>query len=253
MATASQERLRCERDFHERQARHRARTLRPGDLRFTDASYLGHESWIEPAFAALGDLRGAHVLDLGCGHGMAAVVLARRGARVTACDLAPAYVREAQARARANQVSVACVAAAGEALPFADGAFDRIWGNAVLHHLDLPPALREIRRVLAPGGKALFCEPWGGNRCLSWARRHLPYPGKQRTPDEAPLGGAHVEQLQRVFARVTLRGHQLLGMAGRLLGNGRVLAHLHACDSRLLARFPRLQRYCRYVVLTLEK
>ena len=58
-------------------------------------------AWIAPAFDQLGDVRGKRILDLGCGHGMASVVLARRGAVVTACDLSLGYVREARARAGA--------------------------------------------------------------------------------------------------------------------------------------------------------
>src|SRR5205823_4605799 len=125
--------------------------------------------------ARLGDVRGLRVLDYGCGHGMAAVVLARRGARVTGFDLSPGYLEEAGARAAANGVQVCLTQADGERLPFADGAFDRVWGNAVLHHLDLDRAGRELFRVLRPGGLAVFCEPWGENPLLNWARRRLSY------------------------------------------------------------------------------
>src|SRR5213076_2968969 len=130
---------------------------------------------------------GRRLLDYGCGHGMASVVLARAGARVTAMDLSHGYLREAATRALANDVTLSLVQADGERLPFADGSFDRIWGNAVLHHLDLEQAGSELRRVLRPGGVAVFCEPWGGNPLLRFARRHLPYPAKERTPDEQPL------------------------------------------------------------------
>src|SRR5216684_3523008 len=129
-------RLENERRLHDQQAAERARALRPHDYQFTDDSYLHHESWIAPAFALLGDVRGLRVLDLGCGHGMASVVLARRGANVIACDLSLGYLREARARADANGVHARLLVCNGERLPFADGSFERIWGNAILHHLD---------------------------------------------------------------------------------------------------------------------
>src|SRR3954470_446485 len=112
----------AEQQFHDRQAAGRADAFRAGraDLRFDDADYLDHETWVRPAFAKLGDLRGRHVLDYGCGPGMAAVVFARAGGRVTAFDLSPAYVGEARERARANGVSLTCVVADGEDLPFPD-------------------------------------------------------------------------------------------------------------------------------------
>src|SRR5262249_25493392 len=181
---SAMDRLRSEQHFHDRQARERASAVR---LRFDDADYLDHETWIRPAFAQLGEVRGLPVLDYGCGHGMAAVVLARAGAHVTAFDLSSGYVEEARARARANGVHVELVQADGERLPFADGAFDRIWGCAVLHHLEVRTAGRELRRVLRPDGRAVMCEPWGGNPLLQLARERLPYPGKHRTADERPL------------------------------------------------------------------
>src|SRR4051794_5422840 len=139
------DRLHSEQRFHDRQAQERRAAL--GDLVFADEAYLDHESWLRPAFARLGDVAGRRGLDFGCGHGMAAVVLARRGARVTAFDLSPGYLGEARARAAANGVHIEFVRADGKRLPFADASFDGVWGNAVLHHLDLDRAGGELRRV----------------------------------------------------------------------------------------------------------
>src|SRR5690242_7318114 len=125
-----------EQAFQDRQAHQRAATFtaRPDELVFRDDDYLDHETWIRPAFQQLGELRGRRVLDYGSGHGMAAVVLARRGARVTAFDLSPGYLQEARARAQDNGVAIDFVRTVGERLPFGNGSFDRVWGNAVLHH-----------------------------------------------------------------------------------------------------------------------
>jgi SAM-dependent methyltransferase len=249
------DRLSSEQAFHDRQARERAAVFdrQPDRLvRETDA-YLDHETWIRPAFARLGDLAGASVLDYGCGNGMASVVLARLGARVTAFDVSAGYVEEARRRAAVNGAPVQLVQADGEWLPFAAASFDRVWGNAVLHHLHLETAGCELLRVLRPGGIAVFCEPWGGNPLLSLARRRLPYPGKERTPDEQPLGPHHLRTLRRLFPRVEVHGYQLLSMARRVLRPGRLTAGLEWCDARLLPRFPALQHWCRYVVLTLGR
>jgi SAM-dependent methyltransferase len=222
------------------------------DLRFDTDAYLDHETWVRPAFAALGDLRGETALDYGCGHGMAAVAMARAGAAVTAFDLSPGYVNETRARAAANGVSVECVTADGENLPFADATFDAVWGNAILHHLDLAKAGRELKRVLKPHGVAVFCEPWGGNPLLSFVRRAVPYPGKDRTPDECPLTRRDLYPLRAVFPRVEVRGFQLLGMVRRVWRNPRVLNRLDAIDAGLLRRVPALGNWCRYVVIVLR-
>src|SRR5262249_33715497 len=142
--------------------------------------------------------------------------------------------------------------ASGERLPFSDASFDRVWGNAVLHHLNLEVAGRELRRVLRPGGVAVFCEPWGENPLLNFARRRLPYPGKERTPDEEPLRRKHLRVLRSIFPSVTVRGYQLLSMARRVWRPGQLVAGLDWCDDLLLRRVPALQQFCRYVVLTLR-
>jgi ubiquinone/menaquinone biosynthesis C-methylase UbiE len=248
------DRLGSERAFHDRQARRRSATfaLQPDRLGVDDDAYLDHETWVRPAFDRLGDVRGRNVLDYGCGHGMAAVVLARRGARVTAFDLARAYVWEAHARAAANGVAVSFVQADGERLPFAGNSFDAVWGHAVLHHLDPRTAARELARVLRPGGVAVFCEPWGENPFLNWARRRLTYPGKERTPDEQPLRRRQVRLLRQAFPVVKVRGYQLLSMARRVLRPGPLVRRLDGCDDWLLTRVPALQTWCRYVVLELR-
>jgi SAM-dependent methyltransferase len=249
------DRLSTERAFHDQQAGQRSATFayQPDRLRFGNATYLDHETWVRPAFERLGDLRGRDVLDFGCGHGMAAVVLARHGARVTALDLSHAYLKEAQARAVTNDVDVAFLQADGERLPFADQSFDAVWGHAILHHLDLRTAAPELRRVLRPGGIAVFCEPWGENPFLGLARRYFPYAGKERTPDEVPLRRRQVRQLRTVFPVVEVHGYQLLSMARRVLGPGRLVNGLDQCDDWLLRRLPVLRAWCRYVVVVLQR
>jgi SAM-dependent methyltransferase len=250
----AKDRLSAEQIFHDRQAWGRAPSFHLADaLRFGDDAYLDHETWIRPAMARLGEVAGLPVLDYGCGHGMAAVVLARRGACVTASDLSLGYLAEARQRASANDVRIEFLQADAERLPFAAGCFARVWGNAILHHLDLRLAARELYRVLQPGGTAVFCEPWGVNPLLSWARRRLPYPGKERTPDEQPLLPRHVRVLREFFPSLEVQGYQLLSMARRVLRPGRMVSGLEWCDARLLRLAPSLSRLCRYVVLTLQR
>src|SRR5207253_7951792 len=225
----------------------------PGKLIVAEDEYLDHEPWIRPGLAKFGDLRGRHVLDFGCGHGMAAVVLARRGARVTAFDLSGGYLAEARARAEANRLAIHFVQANGEYVPFADETFDYIWGNAILHHLDLRRAGREILRVLKPKGLAVFCEPWGGNPFLNWARRRLPYPGKQRTPKEMPLTPKDLDLLRGICPQLHCTGHQFFSMVARILDRGLLIKTLAWWDTKLLARLPYIQRWCRYVVIAMRK
>src|ERR1700687_1460844 len=95
------DRLHAEQAFHDRQAGQRTPTfqIQPSALHVDVDSYLDHETWIRPAFAQLRTLPGPLLLVFGCGHGMAAVTLAKLGARVTAIDLSPGYLHEAGRRA----------------------------------------------------------------------------------------------------------------------------------------------------------
>jgi ubiquinone/menaquinone biosynthesis C-methylase UbiE len=248
------ERIEAEQHFHDVQARQRAGDLsrRAQGLVFSDAEYLDHESWIKPAMARLGPVAGRSVLDFGCGHGMAAVVLARRGAQVTALDLSAGYLAEARRRAEANCVTIETVQADGHFLPFADATFDAIWGNAILHHLDLALAGVELRRVLRTGGMAVFCEPWGENRLLRFARRCLPYPGKNRTRDEEPLRRRDLEFLREAFPNLDVSGYQLLSMLRRAVHVPAMTALLESCDRHVL-QLPWAKNWCRYVVLTMRR
>jgi SAM-dependent methyltransferase len=248
------ERTQSERRFHDDQAGQRAADLgRHSDaLVFSDDAYLDHESWIRPAIERLGPLAGRRVLDYGCGHGMASVVLAHRGANVTAMDLSAGYLAEACRRSAANAAVIETVQADAHQLPFPAAAFDCVWGNAVLHHLDLRIAGVELRRVLRPGGVAVFCEPWGENPLLRLARRSLPYRGKNRTRDEVPLRRRDLDCLRASFPQLQIEGFQLLSMFRRLLHVPRLTTILEACDRRLVR--PKLaENWCRYIVLTMRR
>jgi len=107
--------------------------------------------------------------------------------------------------------------------------------------------------VLRPGEDAGFFEPWGENPVLNWARRRLPYQGKERTPDETPLCRLHIQLLSKLFRGVEMQGFQFLSMVRRVLPHGCIAAGLDWCDTMLLSRVPRLSKWCRYVVITLRR
>lgn len=98
---------------------------------------------------------GLRVLDVGCGQGIDVYRYALAGAETTGIDLTPRHVDLARTHIAAMGLDAEIVQGDAEQLPFADNSFDRVSSNGVLHHTpDLPAALREIRRVLVPGGQA---------------------------------------------------------------------------------------------------
>lgn len=101
----------------------------------------------------IGTLKGARVLDAGCGDGALVCAAASRGAAVTGVDPDPAML--AAARARAERAGVKATFADGrvEQLPFADASFDVVAAVTVLcFAADAAAAVREMVRVLRPGG-----------------------------------------------------------------------------------------------------
>jgi ubiquinone/menaquinone biosynthesis C-methylase UbiE len=97
---------------------------------------------------------GLRVLDVGCGQGIDVARYATARADVVGLDLTPRHVELARLHLDALGLDGEIVLGDAEALPFADESFDRVSSNGVLHHTpDMPRALREILRVLRPGGE----------------------------------------------------------------------------------------------------
>jgi ubiquinone/menaquinone biosynthesis C-methylase UbiE len=113
-----------------------------------------HAPWIREVLDAA-STRDRDVLDVGCGQGIDLYGYAAAGARATGIDLTPRHCELAEAHLGAMGLAATVVNGDAERLPFGDASFDRVSSNGVLHHTpDLPGALREIRRVLRPGGEA---------------------------------------------------------------------------------------------------
>jgi ubiquinone/menaquinone biosynthesis C-methylase UbiE len=107
--------------------------------------------------SAAGLRAGARVLELGCGTGLFTSMFAETGARVVAVDVSETLLRQAVSRGVSEETRF--VVGDGENLPFLRERFEVVLGSSVLHHLHLSSALREIRRVLVPGGRLAFAEP----------------------------------------------------------------------------------------------
>jgi ubiquinone/menaquinone biosynthesis C-methylase UbiE len=101
--------------------------------------------------------RGLKVLEIGCGCGSEAELFARAGAHYTAVDLTNAAPTITQRRFQLANLEGRFVQGDAENLPFADGSFDLVYSHGVLHHTpDTPRTIREVHRVLTPGGRAVI-------------------------------------------------------------------------------------------------
>jgi SAM-dependent methyltransferase len=159
----------------------------------------------------LASLAGLHVLICSCGSGHEPVMAANAGAIVSAFDISPIAVANAQRYAAHNGVCADVRVMDFHQLEYADESFDVITGSAVLHHVDCARAGPEIWRCLAPGGIAYFRENSDRNPLLRLVRRTLfGRPGevqrtsflglrRQGTTDEYPLTEAEIAALDEAF------------------------------------------------------
>lgn len=146
---------------------------------------------------------GESVLDVGCGTGTLAMAAKRRvgtSGRVCGIDASPEMIARAQKKARKAGLEVDFERAAVERLPFADGTFDAVLATIMLHHLPddaRRQGLREMRRVLKPGGRLFVVdfggETHGGHGIRRHNRHHMSFDLRNVIPEVADAGLRDVE------------------------------------------------------------
>lgn len=192
---------------------------RPGLLRFYDplTRLLGAREVSWQLVAQAGIEPGATVVEIGCGTGNVLLLAARVAPDATVVGLDPDRDALALADRKLRRAGLAARLDHGyaDALPYADGSVDRVLSSFMLHHL--PPdqqqaALREVRRVLVPGGRLHLVDVDGGRPSPPRVLRLL-HRGHDRAHPHAHAGshagpGAVTAALQEAgFTDVTQAGH----------------------------------------------
>jgi SAM-dependent methyltransferase len=122
-------------------------------------------------FDLAGPLAGRRVLDVGCGDGTYALGAFTRGARAWGVDASSSMIEAARRRAARRHAEVGLVVGEATALPFGAARFDVALAVTVLCFAsDAGALLREIARVLAPGGRLVLGELGRWSSWAAWRR-----------------------------------------------------------------------------------
>ena len=197
--------------------------------------------------------RGAHdILEIGCGRGSVISSLGRE-VSFTAIDISEVAVQESADLARANGTGGTYLLMNAEETTFADQSFDLVCGTGILHHLNLNKACAEIRRILRPGGSAVFIEPLGFNPLINLYRKMTP---RIRSADEHPFLKKDMDEIRSYFSQVEVRSFCLCSLAAvpfrKLKIFPVVKTSLERVDQFLFRAIPATGRYAWMVVLTLS-
>ncbi len=166
--------------------------------RFLHISQYPSRKFINETFEQyLNSVNGKIVLDYGCGCGRLSLNILRHGAHVFGIDISPVYINKAiqtiaQYGYPENRYSFRVMDA--HTLEYDNSTFDIVFGEGILHHLNIRIALNEIYRVLKTGGRVILLEPLADNPLLRLFRLLTP---QARTDDERPLSKKDLNGIKR--------------------------------------------------------
>lgn len=168
----------------------------------------------------LGPLKGKRILDVGCGDGVNAVLLAKLGADVTGIDISPGAIALARQKAEVDGLTANCRFLCGpaEEMDLPRASFDIIWGDAILHHIisDLPALMRNLCAYAKPGGLLVFGEPVSLSQRLRNFRLKLPIK-LEGTPDERPLEQPEIDLVRGYLPDLKLHYFTVLSRLNRFV------------------------------------
>jgi ubiquinone/menaquinone biosynthesis C-methylase UbiE len=241
------QRIDRERDYHNQRFEDDSeRDRRVG--RFYSAISYGFELYRRRVSEAAKNRR---VLEYGCGTGSLAFDLAEGASHVIGIDISDVAIRHAHLSAEQRSLTnVEFRVDNAEAMQLPAKHVDVVAGSGIVHHLDIPKAMQEVRRVLMPGGVAIFAEPLAHNPFVNWYRKRTP---ELRTADEHPLTVSDLRTVARDFTSSTVTYFGLvapaLGLISRDSKATSPLTRFVWWLDRLICRIPFLKRYAWYCVL----
>jgi ubiquinone/menaquinone biosynthesis C-methylase UbiE len=167
LKTELTERQQRELDYHREHAKEHAQILTTPfdwDVLRDPGRRWWNAYWQMYAHLLTCDLKDKNVLVAGCGFGDDALRLAKVGANVSAFDLSPASLQIAEELATREGLSIDFRAMPVERMEYPDSTFDYVVARDILHHADIPSAMKEIVRVAKPNALLVVNEVYSHSR-----------------------------------------------------------------------------------------
>jgi ubiquinone/menaquinone biosynthesis C-methylase UbiE len=205
------------------------------------------------------------MLDFGSGPGDNALRFAKIGYKVEGFDISESNVAVSQLVFERNGFSGQgnFRVSAAETLPYPENYFDFIAGIDILHHVDISKSIAECKRVLKPGGVAVFREPLEVP-VLDFIRNtwfvKLFAPKKKSfdlhiTEDERKLNNTDLEIVGSIFPNMILKRYFLFARFDKFLreGSDPQPSLLEKIDYLLMTKIPALKYFGGVVIFVLKK
>jgi ubiquinone/menaquinone biosynthesis C-methylase UbiE len=145
----------------------------------------------------------SYILDYGCGIGQSLQkVIKFHPKKIVGIDISEVSIQKAKDSIQKSNSNVELLVDNCEKTKFSDNTFDIIYGAGILHHLDISLCLKELHRVLKPGGRFLFIEPLGTNPLINFYRKLTPH---SRSKDEHPLINRDFQLIRNSFSKLRIK------------------------------------------------
>lgn len=212
---------------------------------------------LEYSYHLLGDVTGKTVVDYGCGTGENSVHIAHHGGNVKGIDISPELIELAKERVKINNVADKTEFMVGSAyeMPLPDESVDVVLGLAILHHLDLELASKEVFRVLKKGGRAIFQEPVRNSKFVGFVRNLIPYKEPDLSPFERPLTDEELKEFAKDFSDYKSREFYfpVVNLVRILPGLNRYFLQSVDVTEKILQKVPSLKYYSTVRVVEMTK
>ena len=151
--------------------------------------------------------KNSHLLDYGCGVGNSLEkVITFNPKKITGIDISEVSIEKAKEISTTTSIIELFVDNC-EKTKFENNTFDLVYGTGILHHLNIELCLKEIKRILKPGGKFLFIEPLGTNPLIKLYRKLTP---NSRSIDEHPLVDNDFNLINEHFNKIKVKYYGFL-------------------------------------------